>query len=321
MAEDLVRRLLAGERRALARILTLVENQSPQGYAALRLLYAHTGRAHTVGITGGAGAGKSTLANALAKEFRRRGRTMGIIAVDPSSPFTRGAILGDRIRMQDLSGDAGVFMRSMATRGALGGLSETAADAVAVLDAFGKDLVMLETVGAGQDEVEVASAAQTTVVILTPGTGDDIQTMKAGMMEIADLLVVNKADLPNTNALVAALKAHLSMSAHDEWQAPVLTVVANREQGIAELADALEGHRGFLTSSGRLQQERREQARHQVVAATQGEVLRRILHGSDGLLEQLIAAVAERRLDPHTAAERLLDAIQQPQQGAVSSPS
>jgi LAO/AO transport system kinase len=311
VTEDLVRRLLAGERRALARAITLVENQAPEGHEALRSLYAHTGRAHTIGVTGGSGAGKSTLTNALAKEFRRRGRSVGIIAVDPSSPFSHGAILGDRIRMQDLSGDPGVFMRSMATRGSLGGLSETAADAVAVLDAFGKEIVFLETVGAGQDEVEVASAAQTTVLILTPGTGDDVQTMKAGIMEIADLLVVNKADLPNTDGLIAALKAHLSISEHGEWPTPILKVIANRETGIAELADALQRHHAFLETSGRLETERRERARHQVVAATQGEVLRRILRGSDELLDSLVDDVANRTIDPHSAAERLLEALRQ----------
>ncbi len=309
MAEDLVRRLLAGERRALARALTLVENQSRAGYDALRMLYPHTGRAHTIGITGGAGAGKSTLTNALAKEYRRRGKSVGIVAVDPSSPFSRGAILGDRIRMQELTGDPGVFIRSMATRGSLGGLSETAADAVAVLDAFGKDVVLLETVGAGQDEVEVASAAQTTILVLTPGTGDDVQTMKAGIMEIADLLVVNKADLPNTDALIAALKAHLTMSDHGAWLTPVLRVVASKEQGIGELADQLTAHAAHLHSSGALQDERQQQARHQVVAAAQGEVLRRILRQSGSLLDELTQQVAERRTDPHSAAERLLAEI------------
>jgi LAO/AO transport system kinase len=311
VTNDLVGRLLAGERRALARAITLVENRSAAGFEALRALYPHTGRAHTIGITGGAGAGKSTLTNALAKEFRRRGRTVGIIAVDPSSPFSHGAILGDRIRMQDLSGDPGVFMRSMATRGSLGGLSETAADAVAVLDAFGKEIVLLETVGAGQDEVEVASAAQTTVLILTPGTGDDVQTMKAGIMEIADLLVVNKADLPNADALVAALKAHLSMSEHGEWLIPILKVVAVREQGISDLADAIEKHRAYLESSGQLEQALRERAHHQVVAATQTEALRRILRANGSLLDELVSAVAERNLDPHSAAEKLVDQMRE----------
>lgn len=311
MVEELVRRLLAGERRALARAITLVENQSPQGYEALRLLYPYTGRAHTIGITGGAGAGKSTLTNALAKEFRRRGKTVGIIAVDPSSPFSRGAILGDRIRMQELTADEGIFMRSMATRGALGGLSETAADAVAVLDAAGKDVVFLETVGAGQDEVEVAGAAHTTVLVLTPSSGDDVQAMKAGIMEIADLLVVNKADLPHTDALIAALKAHLSMSEHGEWVPPILRVVATREVGVGELADELERHYRYLHESGALDSARRARARHQVVAMAQQALLRRILRHADGLLEELVREVAERRTDPHSAAERLLAAVRE----------
>lgn len=311
MVEELVRRLLAGERRALARAITLVENQSPQGYEALRLLYPYTGRAHTIGVTGGAGAGKSTLTNALAKEFRRRGKTVGIIAVDPSSPFSRGAILGDRIRMQELTADEGIFMRSMATRGALGGLSETAADAVAVLDAAGKDVVFLETVGAGQDEVEVAGAAHTTVLVLTPSSGDDVQAMKAGIMEIADLLVVNKADLPHTDALIAALKAHLSMSEHGAWVPPILRVVATKELGIGELADELERHHRYLRESGALETARRERARHQVVAMAQQALLRRILRHADGLLEELVREVAERRTDPHSAAERLLAAVRE----------
>lgn len=309
MADDLVSRVLAGERRALARALTLVENRSTSGYDALRGLYPHTGRAHTIGITGGAGAGKSTLTNALAKEFRRQGKTVGIIAVDPSSPFTHGAILGDRIRMQDLSGDAGVFMRSMATRGSLGGLSETAGDAVAVLDAFGKDVVLLETVGAGQDEVEVAKAAQTTLLVLTPGTGDDIQAMKAGIMEIADIFVVNKADLPNTDALVAALRAHLSLAHPEGWSPPILKVIANREQGVTELAEQVSAHRAYLESSGALEAQRQERARYQLVAAAQGELLRRLEREGGDALAALASDVADRRLDPHTAARQLLGSI------------
>ena len=307
---ELAERVLAGERRALARALTLVENGGPSGLATLRALYPHTGRAHTVGVTGAGGAGKSTLTNALAKEYRRRGKTVGIVAVDPTSPFTRGAILGDRIRMQDLSPDAGVFMRSMATRGALGGLSATAADAVAVLDAAGYDVVLLETVGAGQDEVEVASAAQTTLVLNTPGTGDDVQTLKAGIMEIADILVVNKADLAGADALVAALKALLSISEHGDWPIPILRVVASREEGIGELADTIDRHREYVESSGKLESDQRERARRQLVAAAQAELLRRALRhaGEDGL-DALVRAIAERRTDPHTAASQLIDTV------------
>lgn len=310
MTDELAQRVLAGERRALARALTLVENGTPAGVATLRALYPHTGRAHTIGITGAGGAGKSTLTNALAKEYRRRGKLVGIVAVDPSSPFSRGAILGDRIRMQDLSGDAGIFMRSMATRGSLGGLSATAADAVAVLDAFGKDIVLLETVGAGQDEVAVASAAQTTLVINTPGTGDDVQTLKAGIMEIADILVVNKADLAGAELVMAQLRALLSIVDHGEWLIPIQRVIASREEGIAELADAIERHRAYLEASGKLATDERQRARQQLIAAAQAELLRRALaaHGAAGL-DALIDAIATRGLDPHTAAARLIDTV------------
>ena len=210
--DDLVERLLAGNRRALSRILTLIENDTPAGRRALSLLYSRSGRAQTVGITGSAGSGKSTLVGALTRELRRRGKTLGIVAIDPTSPFSQGALLGDRIRMQDLTSDADVFLRSMATRGNLGGLARSTAGVVTALDAFGKDVVVVETVGAGQDEVEVAAMADTTVVVLTPGAGDDVQAMKAGIMEIADILVVNKSDLPNTDLLVRQLTSMVEAS-------------------------------------------------------------------------------------------------------------
>src|SRR5512145_327924 len=187
-------RFLAGERRALARVISRVENETEEGRGFLRELFPHSGKAHTIGVTGGAGSGKSTLTGALAAEYRRREKTVGIVAVDPSSPFTQGAILGDRIRMQDLALDPGVYVRSMASRGALGGLAPTIADVVGVMDAFGFDYVLIETVGAGQDEVEIAGTALTTLLVNNPGTGDDIQALKAGIIEIADVLVVNKAD-------------------------------------------------------------------------------------------------------------------------------
>ncbi len=239
---DLVDRLLAGDRRAVARLISLVENGAPESREALAALFPHTGHAHIVGITGSPGSGKSTLVNQLAKVFRRQGATVGIVAVDPTSPFSGGAILGDRIRMQDLCGDPGVFIRSMATRGALGGLARATSDVVKVLDAFGKDVILVETVGVGQDEVDIAKAAHTTIVVEAPGMGDDIQAIKAGVMEIADILVVNKADREGAERTVAALEMMLDLNGHPAcgWQTPVLKTVATQDEGIADL-DAMTG--------------------------------------------------------------------------------
>ena len=220
--DDLVPRFLNGERRALARVISRVENETVAGREYLRQLFPHSGKAHIVGVTGGAGSGKSTLTGALAAEYRRRGKTVGIVAVDPSSPFTHGAILGDRIRMQDLALDPGVYVRSMASRGALGGLAPTIADVVGVMDAFGFDYVIIETVGAGQDEVEIAGTALTTLLVNNPGTGDDIQALKAGIIEIADVLIVNKADHPGADVLVSQLQALLSLSPPGSRRPPFL---------------------------------------------------------------------------------------------------
>lgn len=310
--EDLVRRLLAGERRALARVITLVESATPEGRRAIALLHQHTGRAHVVGITGGSGAGKSTLAAALARELRQRGRSLGIVAVDPTSPFSHGALLGDRIRMQELSRDPEVFVRSMATRGELGGLAPTTAEVVAVLDAAGKDIVLVETVGAGQDEVEVASAADTTVVVLTPGAGDEVQAMKAGIMEVADLLVVNKADLPGADALVAQLQAMTAMASRGRLDTPVLRTVAPKGTGVPELADAIAAHRTKLETSGDLDRLRLERARRQLLALARQELLAAVLRAAerDGRLDALVRSVAHRELDPYTAARQLIAAAQ-----------
>ena len=309
-AEELVRRLLAGERRALARAISLVEDGTAVGHLALALLYSHTGRAHTVGITGGSGTGKSTLAGALALEFRRRGRTIGVVAVDPTSPFSHGALLGDRIRMPELTRDPEIFVRSMATRGELGGLASATAEVVAVLDAAGKELVLIETVGAGQDEVEVASTAETTVVVLTPGGGDGVQAMKAGIMEVADILVVNKADLPGVDAVVSQLQAMTAMDARGGPATLVLETVATKGDGVAELADAIEEHRRQEEASGGLEEQRLERARRQVLALARHELLAGVVRATerDGRLEELVASVARRELDPYAAAQRLINA-------------
>lgn len=306
--DELVERLLSGDRRALARVISLVEDDSPQGHEALRLLYSRTGRAHTVGITGSSGSGKSTLASALAREYRSRGRTVGIIAVDPSSPFSHGALLGDRIRMQELSSDPGVFVRSMATRGALGGLADTTVEVASVLDAAGKDVVLIETVGAGQDEVAVAGAALTTVVVMTPGMGDEVQAMKAGIMEIADILAVNKADLPGVEALVSQLAAVIA-SAPGSRETPIIRTVATHEQGIGELTDAIDWHQRYMEESGEMARRRLAEARQQVLAAARHRLLAGLIEATerDGRLDELVRAVAERTLDPHTAAQNLIE--------------
>jgi LAO/AO transport system kinase len=306
--EDLVQRLLAGDRHALARVISLVENATTEGRRAFALLYKQTGRAHIVGVTGGSGAGKSTLVSALALEFRKRGRSIGVVAVDPTSPFTRGAILGDRIRMQELTRDPEVFVRSMATRGELGGLAPMTAEVAAVLDAAGKDLIFVETVGAGQDEVEVASAAETTVLVLTPATGDDVQAMKAGIMEVADVLVVNKADLPGADALVGQLQAMTAHASRGRLEVPIVRTVATKATGAVELADAIEQHHSKLAASGELEQLRVERALRQLLAAARQRLLAELLETNkrDGRLESLVRAVAARELDPYEAAQRLV---------------
>jgi LAO/AO transport system kinase len=307
VADELVRRLIAGDRRALARVLSLVEADAPEGHEAVRLLYTRTGRAHTIGITGSAGTGKSTLTAALARAYRARGKTVGIVAVDPSSPFTHGALLGDRIRMQDLSSDPGVFVRSMASRDALGGLAPATADVVSVLDAAGKDIVIIETVGAGQDEVEVASAAMTTVVLLTPGAGDDVQAMKAGIMEIADVVVIHKSDLPNADQLLRQVASMVEGTARDGWRVPVLKASSAKGEGVDELVDTLERHRQWLVESGALERQRAAHARHQVLRLVRHRLLERVLASTeDRSLDEVVQRVAARRLDPHTAAEALI---------------
>jgi len=305
--EDLVERLLAGNRRALSRLLTLIENDAPEGRRALRLLYPRSGGAHTVGITGSAGSGKSTLSGAIARETRRRGRTLGIVAIDPTSPFSQGAILGDRIRMQDLTSDREVFLRSMATRGNLGGLAPATAGVVTALDAFGKDVVLVETVGAGQDEVEVAAMADTTVVVLTPGAGDDVQAMKAGIMEIADILVVNKCDLPNADLLARQL-ASIVDAAPGERRTPILKTAGALNEGIEALLDALEEHRTYILASNVREVHRREQARHQVLTLARQRLIDRLVarQATDGRLDALVEQVARRELDPHSAADALI---------------
>ena len=311
MPSELAAGVVAGDRRALARAISHVEADSAKGRELLADLYPRTGRAQTIGITGSAGAGKSTLVAALAREERKRGRTVGIIAVDPSSPFSHGAILGDRIRMQDLTADGGVFMRSMASRGNLGGLAEMAAGVVDVMDAAGFDVVIVETVGAGQDEVEVATATQTTVLVANPGGGDDVQSMKAGLMEIAQIMVVNKADLAGADTAVVQLRGLLAIAEHRAWIPPILKAIARTGEGVPELVDAIDRHQEHVRSSVHAEAERRALAEAQILSLVRAALYREALGAAraDGAIEALVSEVAARQRDPRSAATSLVDAV------------
>ena len=308
MTSDTTERLLQGDRRSLTRVLTWVENDYPEARDAMRALFPHTGKAHIIGITGPTGSGKSTLVGALAREYRKQGRSVGIIAVDPTSPFSHGALLGDRIRMQDLTSDPEVFIRSMATRGALGGLAAATNDVVSVLDASGKDIVIVETVGAGQDEVDIADTAHTSVVISIPGAGDDMQAIKAGILEIADILVVNKADLPAAESVYKQLHIFMDLGRREGWEVPIIKTVSQKGEGIPKLMEAIDNHRHYLETTGRIEEIARQRARRQLLAAAQAELLSALLAAaeSNGRLDKLIEAIAGRELDPHTAAEQLI---------------
>ena len=335
MTELLVEQVLAGRRRAVARTISLVEDNGDEAQRALAVLHPHTGQAHIIGVTGPPGSGKSTLVNALALHFRQATAehqpTVAIIAVDPTSPFSGGAILGDRIRMRDLAGDRGVFIRSMASRGNLGGLARATADAVKVLDAAGYELIIVETVGAGQAEVDIARTAHTTVVVEVPGLGDDIQAIKAGILEIADVFAVNKADLEGADHAVMALRMMLNLnsgSAHtvmhhgrlmkavtsgemadkeSMWRPPIHMTVATRREGIAELAEAILAHRAHLEQTGGLARRERERAAAELEMIIQHESLRQVLARTDLVqLSSLIDRIVQRELDPYSASQQLL---------------
>lgn len=303
------KRILAGDRRALARLITIVENQPPQAVPDLQLLYPHTGRALIVGITGPPGSGKSTLVDRLAKELRRREKTVGIIAIDPTSPFTGGAILGDRIRMQDLATDPGVYIRSMGTRGSLGGLAKAAHSAIEILDAAGMDYIFVETVGVGQSEVDIVRIADTTLVTLVPGLGDDIQTIKAGVLEIADIFVVNKADRPGADQVAMQLEMMLDLNTKGtDWRPPVLPTVANAGEGIAALLQAIEKHYRQLHASGGLKTRRRARYKAEIMAIVEEGLRNRLLAfwAGEGKINTVVEDVIARKKDPFTAAFELL---------------
>jgi LAO/AO transport system kinase len=306
--QDWVEQIRAGHMRAIARALTAIENRAPEAEPLLRALFPYTGGAYMVGVTGAPGTGKSTLVDRLAAHYRRQGLTVGVLAVDPSSPFTGGAILGDRIRMQTQASDSGLFIRSMATRGWLGGLAQATAEAALVLDAAGKQIILIETVGVGQDEIEVARLADCTLLVLVPGLGDDVQNLKAGVMEIADIFVVNKADREGADRLESQLRALLALAeAHRGWRPPVVRTVAIEDRGTAELAGAIEQFRQQTDSAGRRAARRVAYWKQRIVELVERRLRQRVEQELvPERLEELARAVAARELDPYAAADALL---------------
>jgi len=306
---ELAQRLLGGDRRALARAITLVQNDDPVGWELVREVYSHTGNADVVGFTGPPGAGKSTLIGALTRRRRALGRRIGVLSIDPSSPFTGGAVLGDRIRLSEHFLDSGVFIRSMATRGALGGLAEAALQATLLMEAAGNEEIYVETVGVGQGEVDIAGHADTVVLVLVPGSGDSVQALKAGVMEIPDIIVVNKADHPLAGVLVRELRGVLSLAPHDGWQVAIVTTDALAGTGVEELETALDSHRQAIEHAGTLSERRRANLRNEVLEIA-GSRMRRALHSrlaGDEDFERLLDEVEARRIDPASAAATLSD--------------
>jgi LAO/AO transport system kinase len=307
-ASELVAAARSGDRAAIAKLISLVETGGEGSSEAIAQLFAHTGRGYTIGITGAPGAGKSTLTDKLIALIRANGEEVGVLAIDPTSPFTGGAILGDRIRMQEHATDTGVFIRSMATRGHLGGLSLAAPQAVRILDAAGKPWIIVETVGVGQVEVEIADAADTTVVVLNPGWGDGVQAAKAGLLEIADILVVNKSDRAGGDETVRDLVQMLELAGDREWRPPIMRTVATSGTGIDDLWSAILSHRAFVEADGRLERRRDERIRDELRSI----VLERLRAGAEALctgerFDEMVAQVADRRLDPYAAVAKLLD--------------
>lgn len=306
---ELVASMLAGAQQSLARLITLVERDAPEVSEIMREVYPHLGQAYTIGITGPPGGGKSTLANGLTRIARNKWLSVGIVAIDPTSPFTGGAFLGDRVRMQQHFLDSEVFIRSLATRGSHGGLSQTARGVIKLLDAFGKDLIIVETVGVGQTELDIVDTVDTTIVVLVPEAGDTIQTMKAGLMEIGDIFVINKADREGAIRLLAELEARLPLSAKEsQWQAPVLATQAVNDIGVAELYHEIERHRGHLEATGQLSQRRRQQRKEELLHIIEQRIREPLLHvmERDELLMRALEKVERGELDPYSAAAEIL---------------
>jgi LAO/AO transport system kinase len=309
--DELIAKLEARDRRTIARLISLVEDAAEELPEVIRAVSALHGGAYTVGITGPPGAGKSTLVSALVGVLRARNLTVSVLAIDPTSPFSGGALLGDRLRMQEHATDPGVFIRSMATRGQLGGLAWAAPHALRILDAIGTDVMIVETVGVGQAEVDVAREADTTVVVLAPGFGDAIQANKAGLLEIADIYVVNKADREGAAGAAREIKQMLHLGAAREWEPPVLLTQATEGKGVEELWDAVEQHRAHIEASGELRRRRIARNAHEIVEIALGRIRRAIDEvGDQELLDSLAAQVTDHGLDPYTAADKLLAQVE-----------
>jgi LAO/AO transport system kinase len=311
VAESLAERVLAGEGRALARAITLVENRDPEGDRLVAEVFPRTGRARIVGLTGPPGVGKSTLIGAITADLRRHERTVGVLSIDPSSPFTHGAVLGDRIRLSDHFLDPGVFIRSMATRGSLGGLAEAALQAALLMDASGKDDVLLETVGVGQGEIDVVDHADTIVLALQPGSGDSIQALKAGVMEIPDVIVVNKRDHPLADTMVREIRSILSIGPERSWRVPIVRTEATKGEGIEELVERIDEHRAHIEAEGTLAMRRARNLRAEVVGIAASRMRRDLERrlDADPTFAALLERVVRRETDPATAASELLESV------------
>ncbi|MFH1624239.1 MAG: methylmalonyl Co-A mutase-associated GTPase MeaB [Pseudomonadota bacterium] len=310
---ELVDEVRKGSVRALAKLITLVENEMPGALEAMEDIYPYTGNAYIIGITGPPGAGKSTLTDRITRELRRQGSTVGIIAIDPTSPFTGGALLGDRVRMQGISSDEDVFIRSMATRGSLGGLSRATSDTIKILDAYGKDYVIVETVGVGQDEVDIVKTADVSILVVMPGGGDDIQAIKAGIMEIGDIFVVNKADRDGADRLVTEIRMMLELSSTErEWTPPILKTVATEDQGIDALVEKIIEHRDFLVNSGMLARRRKERIRSEIIKVVENEIfkyLNTLIAENKDLFNQRLEAIVDKKEDPYLLAKQAVELI------------
>jgi LAO/AO transport system kinase len=311
---NLVDGVLKGNVRDIARLISVVENELPEATDAMQEIFPHTGNAYTVGFTGPPGAGKSTLVDKVTLHLCQQGKKIGIVAIDPSSPFSGGAILGDRIRMRDIVTEKDVFIRSLSTRGSMGGLSRAAGDIAKILDASGKDFVLIETVGVGQDEVDIFKTADTSVLVLMPGAGDDIQSIKAGIMEIADIFVVNKADRDGADGLVTSIRQMLDMNPKPApWRPPIVKTAATHNEGIVELFSAIEEHRRFLADSGSLEARRKERLRAEIIRLVERRISKIIQSQikQNGRFEELVEKVVAREDDPYSCTERIVGPLEE----------